>query len=196
MVWRVLEAIRPTKLLAAVAMLTLSVFGCGGKDGVDRAMEEQMKELKVTRVAVGKFAGNVTIDGKSTGEAFPKQTVVVILYDPKNPTAKSPLHANCGPDGKFEFHTYSRDDGIPTGTYVVLFAALKRPLLAIGKGARTYQGPDGLMNRYNDPDKNAQDERFKVEVTEPGKTDWAFNLEVAGKDAVASPGPKAITRLQ
>ena len=177
-------------------MLALSVFGCGKSDGVDRAMEQQMKELNVSRVAVAKFAGTVTIDGKSPVEAFPKQTLVVLLYDPKNPTAKTPLHANCSPDGNFEFHTYSRDDGVATGSYVVLFAALKRPLMPVGKASQIYQGPDGLMNRYNDPDKNAQDPRFKIDLTEPGKTDWAFDLEVQGKDPVTTPGPKAITRLQ
>jgi hypothetical protein len=185
----------PTKLVPAVALLALSVFGCGRSDGPDRAMEQQMKEFNLSRVSVGKFAGTVTVDGRPPREAFPKQALLVILYDPKNPTAKSPLHAPCAPDGHFEFHTYSRDDGIPTGSYVVLFAALKRPVL-LGKGAKAFQGLDGLLNRYNDPDKNAQEDRFKVEVAEPGKSDWAFDLELAGKEPVASPGPKAITRLQ
>jgi hypothetical protein len=196
MIWRIPQGMRTNRRIPVAAVLALSIFGCDHSDGVDRAMEQQMKELNVTQGAVAKFAGTVTIDGKSPVEAFPKQTLVVLLYDPKNPTAKTPLHANCFPNGNFEFHTYSRDDGVATGSYVVLFAALKRPLMPVGKASQTYQGPDGLLNRYNDPDKNVQDPRFKIDLAEPGKTDWAFELEVQGKDPVTTPGPKAITRLQ
>jgi hypothetical protein len=47
---------------------------------------------------------------------------------------------------------------------------------------------------YNNPDKNAKDDKFVVDVEKPGKTDYEFNLDVAGKDP-AQPSPHAIKRL-
>jgi hypothetical protein len=34
-----------------------------------------------------------------------------------------------------------------------------------------------------------------VTVTEKGKTDYEFNLLLAGKDPVATPGPHAVTEI-
>ena len=50
--------------------------------------------------------------------------------------------------------------------------------------------------RYNDPDKNAGKPEFHVELTPPGKTDYAFNLKVAGEQPVDQPGPKATTEVR
>jgi hypothetical protein len=44
---------------------------------------------------------------------------------------------------------------------------------------------------YNDPDKNKDIPEFLVEVTQPGRTDYEFNLTVAGKDA-GVPGSHAV----
>jgi hypothetical protein len=186
----------PTWMAAGVAMLALLNLGCGKTDGVDTAMEQQMKDLNVQKGSVAKFSGHVTIDGKSPREAYPKQKLVIMLYDPRNPKVGSgPLREICKNDGDFEFSTYEQGDGVPPGSYVVLFAELT-PALMASKRSEGLRGPDGLMNRYNDPEKNAQDPRFKIELTERGKTDWTFDLEVQGKKPVTTPGPKAITRLQ
>ena len=54
------------------------------------------------------------------------------------------------------------------------------------------EGGDGLKNLYNDPDKNAKEERFQINLTSPGKTDWTFDLAVAGKDPITTPGEHAV----
>ena len=51
---------------------------------------------------------------------------------------------------------------------------------------------DALKNLYNDPDVNAKDEKFRLEATPPGKTDWTFDLQVAGKDSNTKPGEHAV----
>jgi len=91
-----------------------------------------------------------------------------------------PFATRCDKNGHFEFNTYGTGDGLPAGSYVVLFAQPKT------------EGGDGLKNLYNDPDKNAQEERFQINLTSPGKTDWAFDLAVAGKDPITTPGVHAV----
>jgi len=71
---------------------------------------------------------------------------------------------------------------------VVLFAALT------SKGRLGMGQPDGLKNLYNDPDKNAENKDFVVELEPPGRTDCQFNLDLAGKDP-GTPGPKAVKQL-
>jgi hypothetical protein len=142
--------VRPTWMVAL--MLALLNLGCGKPSGVDSAMEQQVKDLKLQKVSVAKFAGHVSIDGKTPREAFPKQSLVIMLYDPKNPDAAR--YTICKRDGDFEFQTYERGDGVPTGSYVVLFAELNASLMG-SKRSKGLRGPDGLLNLYNDPDKNA-----------------------------------------
>jgi hypothetical protein len=56
-----------------------------------------------------------------------------------------------------------------------------------------FAGPDELKNLYNDPEKNKNDAAFLVDVQPPGRTDYQFDLSVAGKDPVIKPGPHAVT---
>ncbi len=77
---------------------------------------------------------------------------------------------------------------MPTGSYIVLFAQMEQVLM-MNTG---FYPPDRLKNLYNDPDKSS----FKVEVTAPGKSDWLFELEVAGKEPNDSPGPQAIKEIR
>jgi hypothetical protein len=193
---RMLWKIHPTWMAAGVALLALLNLGCGKSNGVDTAMEQQMKDLNLQKGIVAKFAGHVTIDGKSPRDAYPKQVLVVMLYDPKNPRdGDGLLKTICKSDGGFEFSTYDRGDGVPTGSYVVLFAELTPGLMASKRG-KSLKGPDGLMNLYNDPDKNGENSQFKIDIAQPGKTDWDFALEVLGKQPIATPGPHAVTELK
>ena len=68
----------------------------------------------------------------------------------------------------------------------MLFAAFKVNPFRGGSNS-----PDALKNLYNDPDTS----QFNVEITEPGKADWTFDLEISGKDAITQPGERAITRI-
>ncbi len=95
----------------------------------------------------------------------------------------------CRKDGSFTFYTYTAGDGVPVGSYVVLFAELHP---SRQKGLIQ---PDGLKNLYDDPDKNGQNKDFVVTVAEPGKTDYDFNLDLAGKEP-ATPGPHAVAEIR
>jgi hypothetical protein len=57
------------------------------------------------------------------------------------------------------------------------------------------QPPDELKNLYNDPDKNAKEEKFKLDLKLPGQEGYQVDLAVAGKEPVETPGPNAVTRL-
>jgi hypothetical protein len=74
------------------------------------------------------------------------------------------------------------------GKYVLTFALLKQ------KGKFGLVGPDRLNNLYNDPDKNATVEGFTIDHQAPGKSDYVFDLKVAGKDA-GTLGPHSITNI-
>jgi hypothetical protein len=175
---------------AALAALgfALANAGCGGTSA-DQALDKHLKELNIERVKTAKFSGKVTVDGQ-VPTIEPGSALLIMLYDPKDPPtpAHPPLFKRCDPDGSFEFTRYSRGDGVPIGSYTVLFAKLK---------ARqgSFLPPDQLKNLYDDPDKNQQIREFNVEVTADGMTDQLFNLEIAGKDPVANPGEHAVTRI-
>jgi hypothetical protein len=182
-----------SKQLAATCILVCMLAAGCGTSSADQALDGQLKASNGAREAVARFAGKVTIDGQPPAPER-NQAVVVILYDPKNPLPPGapPRYAYCGKEGQFEFHTYSRADGAPVGSYVALFAQLKIG----GRGRRGYWAPDALHNLYNDPDKNAQNPEFRIDLAAPGRTDYAFNLAVAGKEPIEQPGPKAVTEIR
>jgi hypothetical protein len=182
---------RRALVLPVLLGISLLTAGCGG---AKRPSEnEQLKELGVEKQPTAKFAGTVTIDGKPPKDVL-KQGIWVMLYDPDAKPPKTVL-TKAGvnqSDGHFSFSTYEPNDGVLLGSYTVLFVALEH---APFRGSRGYHGPDGLKNLFNDPDKNKQNPEFHVTVEAPGKTDYQFNLEMAGKEPPPSPGPKAITKF-
>jgi hypothetical protein len=178
---------------ASLALLILAAVvleGCSQNSA--REEEYSKNNARATeKPAVGKFAGHVTVDGLTqvgAGKLF------VFLTDPQHLEKWTNL-TTCKQDGSFEFMTNFPGDGVRVGKYVVGFAALQPLAKAKGGGPaggpKPYRGPDGLKNLYNDPDKNKDIQEFVVEVTQPGRTDYEFNLTVAGKEAVA-PGPHAV----
>lgn len=172
----------------ACAALAFSMAGCGGpSQSADQALNDRLRDANATRGQIAKFSGTVTIDHLPPGFK-PDESLMIMLYDTKNPPPPKqlPLSARVGSDGHFEFTSYTKGDGVPVGSYKVLFAAFKVNPFRGGSNS-----PDALKNLYNDPDTS----QFNVEITEPGKTDWAFDLEIAGKDAVAQPSERAITRI-
>jgi len=171
-----------------LACLSLLFAGCGSSS-VDQAIDRQLKEVHGARVQLAKFAGRVMVDGQAP-TLGPKEALFVMLYDPNYPPGpgESPFHTPCDKEGNFEFTRFSRGDGVPLGSYVVLFAQLK----AHGSQRGNYGPPDKLKNLYSDPDTS----QFKVDVTSPGKTDYLFDLQVEGKEPVAKPGPHAVTQIR
>ena len=173
-------------VLAACALVTA---GCDKTTSSEERINAGLKAAGVSKSTLGKVAGAVTIDGKTLEEAgFPSRDFVAILYDLKNPpSTKNPLlFTLINPDGTFEFSTYDKGDGVPVGSYMLLFDALKFSRAP----KREYHEPDRLKDLYNDPDKSP----FPIEVKEPGKTDYQFDLVLEGKEK-GTPGPKAVAKI-
>jgi hypothetical protein len=176
-----------------LALATLSGCGDGGKTE-KQAREEYYKNNPKAAGAmkpVGQFAGKVTIDGQPPEEGI---ALFVVLNDFDHPTAGAPKFTRCNPDGSFEFKTYDKADGVPAGTYVVEFVGLHAHKLHPRSMTTPFVGPDALKNLYNDPEKNKNNKDFVINITPPGRTDYAFDLKVEGKEP-ATPGKLALTQL-
>ncbi len=164
----------------------IALAGCNQRPGVDEAIKEQLAETKGSQIGVARFSGTVTIDHQ-TPSIPRKRALVLILYSAKDaqPGHETLYYTACDKDGHFEFTRYTKGDGVPPGAYTVLFAEL------VPRRGSQFSGPDDLKNLYNDPDTSP----FHVEIASPGKTDWEFNLDIAGKEPNPHAGPHAITQL-
>ncbi len=147
-----------------------------------------MAETKGNIVAVAKFAGKVTIDGEPPAVP-PRYVLVVILFDAKGKEAghETIYRTICDKEGHFEFTRYSKGDGVPPGSYTVLFVEQMHRLGDRFTGGRWTQEP---LQR---PGQVAVSCRTLAAWGGLGRE---FNLEVAGKDPVVTPGPHAVTRLR
>jgi len=181
-----LETVRLRCAPLGTGILLLLLIGCRGRSTAEQALNQAIRESGGTRLDVARFAGTVIVDGQPPSTAN-HQALIVMLYDPKNPPSEKNLlqRAYCDENGHFEFGTYTRDDGVPVGSYTVLFAQWT-------VADTRYRGTDGLKNLYNDPDKS----EFQVEVTPPGKTDYKFELKTEGREENRAPGPRAISSLK
>jgi hypothetical protein len=177
--------------LCALLSGALLTSGCTqSTTSPQKQIDERLKASGQSRASLGKVAGKVLIDGKTPQEAdFDIRNFLAILYNPKEPpSAKAPLKtASIKPDGSFEFSTYDKGDGVPVGSYVMLFDALS---YSRARGS-TFHEPDRLKNLYNDPDKA----QFPIEVSPSGKTDYSFDLVLEGKEP-GKPGPHALTSFE
>jgi hypothetical protein len=175
-------------LVVSMALASLAI-GCGnGEQTAEQALQAQLKQANIERHAVFPLAGRVTIDGKPPGSDT--NVMVVMLNDVTKPDVpiKGRPYATCEPNGDFTFSTYLGGDGVEPGEYIATFA-----MLADSKGGPV--GPDQLKNLYNDPEKNKDISEFHLDHKQPGRKDYAFDLKLAGKDAVESPGKFALTGL-
>jgi hypothetical protein len=166
--------------LAALALCSLSAAGCSHTPTEQEALKKSLEVNNRTEQTVVPFSGTVTVDGQPP-VADRRTPLFVIAYDPKNPPKgrQAPFTTRCDKEGHFQFNTYGTGDGLPAGSYVALFVQPK----ADG---------DALKNLYNDPDKNDKEERFQINLTPPGKTNWSFELTVAGKEPNTTPGEHAV----
>jgi hypothetical protein len=188
--------------VAAGLLLVVAFQGCS-ESQLDQAAEEQAKQIGFAKQNLAKLSGRVTVDGLPPAA---DTSLVVILNDPEhlNATAngKRPeVFTVCSAQGDFALMT-------KPGKYVVTFVALhqtgmprgERPVgRGLGPSGPMSRGnllpPDELKNLYNDPDKNANEEKFKLELKLPGQEGYQVDLALAGKDPVATPGPNAVTLL-
>jgi hypothetical protein len=164
-----------------LAMCGLMLAGCGRTN--DR-LKQAYQDAALAKVPVAPVSGIVTVDGLA-----PAPFTLVMLWDPKKPSANV-LRTICDSEGRFAFTSYEGGDGVPPGTYVVLFAQFN-----MGRPLGTFDPPDALKNLYNDPDKNGSKPEFQITVDPPGRTDYQFNLPVAG-ESPGVPGPHSITEVK
>jgi hypothetical protein len=174
-------------LIASSALLICS--GCSGTQSPNQALTNAIASAGQQKDQIYALAGQVTIDGQPP-RLEGRDALVVMLNDPDkldSPPAER-KYVETTPSGDFSFSTYERNDGVKPGKYILTFAILRR------KGKFGLVGPDKFNNLFNDPDKNSSVPEFTIEHKAPGKSDYSFNLDVAGKEA-AVPGPHAITSI-
>jgi hypothetical protein len=169
---------RGTLVLAICGLMSA---GCSRQP--DRA-QQAFQDARLTKIPVAQTSGVVTVDGVA-----PAPFTLVMLWDPKNPKAVV-RRTSCDSEGRFAFTSYEPGDGVPPGTYVILFAQFN-----MGRPMGTFDPPDLLHNLYNDPDKNGSKSEFQITVELPGRTDYHFNLSVAGEPS-ATLGPHSITEVK
>ncbi len=179
--------------------------GCNRIQSEEAAVNEYYKNNQdpgAQRLPVAKVAGRVLVDGQPPAH---EAQMFVVLYDPQHlekPGDMPKLMARCDAEGNFAFTSYVSGDGVPHGKYVVTFVELRRVTRATrGLGARPgrqqeFIGPDVLKNLYSDPEKNKDDPTFIANVEAPGRSDYEFQLVVAGKQPVLQAGPYAVTRIK
>jgi len=184
------------KSLVGLFVVAALLEGCGsGHASLEQAKEEFYKnnpEIAAQRKTLGKLSGRVTVDGMPPKDGV---TVFVVLNNPEHPTPGSKTFAACDAEGNFEFKTYEQGDGVPVGKYVVEIVGLRKEKIRGRAAIVRFVGPDAFGNLYNDPDKNKDDPTLVVDVQAPGRTDYAIDLKVAGKNTVAEPGKNAITKI-
>jgi hypothetical protein len=175
-------ATRGFRLLVISAVAAAA--GCSGGQSTQQRIQLALEQSGAAPTPLHPLAGTVTIDAQPPTFDDPRKHLVLVLYDPKEPEFEQ--HCLAREDGTFRF----TEDGIAPGHYILLFAVLKR------KGQGNFVGPDQLGNLYNDPDMNAKSfPQFVIDHQAPGKKDYEFNLEVAGKPPVASAGLHAVTKV-
>jgi len=187
----------------AVCLFLVAAFQGCNESQLDRAADEQAQQIGFAKQNLAKLVGRVTVDGQPpAGET----SLVVILNDPEHLDAtangKRPqVFAVCSGQGDFAIMT-------KPGKYIVTFVELhqaemphgERPVgRGLGPNRPMSRGnllpPDELKNLYNDPDKNAKEEKFKLDLNLPGQEGYQVDLAVAGKEPVETPGPNAVTLL-
>jgi hypothetical protein len=175
---RAYERRLPFRVAAAIVILCL---GCEGRDSTAQRLEKAYQSAGMEPVTAYPLGGTVTVDNEPPATKSGTARLVVIAYDAAKPDVKARSNAQAfvRPDGSFELPP------LPPGKYVMLFAQL-------GHNPRMgFFGPDALKNLYNDPDINSKKPGFLIDHQAPGKTDYTFNLSVAGETPPAAPGPKA-----
>jgi hypothetical protein len=165
----------------AAALVLMLCLGCEGRQSTAQRVEKAYKSAGMEPVAVYPLGGRITVDSGPPVAKSETSGFVAIAYDAAKPEApaRSNPRAFVKSDGSFELPP------LPPGKYVMLFAQL-------GHNSRLgFFGRDGLENLYNDPDVNSKKPDFVIDHRPPGKTDYTFNLSVAGETPPAAPGPKA-----
>lgn len=168
-----------------LALAGMLAAGCSS--GSEQALDRALKDSGKTKDAVYPLAGKVLIDG-APPQLDRGYRLVIVLNDPEKldtPAIDKP-HVNADDKGEFRFSTYGQMDGIKPGKFIVTFGVYKRERI-LG-----LVPPDQLHDLYTDPDVNKDLPGFVIDHKAPGKKDYVFSLETAGKEPVTHPGPHAL----
>ncbi|HEV8072398.1 MAG TPA: hypothetical protein VGP76_32065 [Planctomycetaceae bacterium] len=132
-------------------------------------------------VASYPLRGKVTVDNAPPVAKSETARLVADAYDAAKPNVKAANNptAFVNSDGSFDFPQ------LRPGKYVMIFAQLQC------NARMGFSGPDGPNNLYNDLDVNGEKTQVAIDHQAPGKTEYEFNLSVAGETPPAAPGPKA-----
>jgi hypothetical protein len=175
---------RSVGITAACACMI--AVGCTRQQSTADRIKEAAESSGIKLATVYPLAGTVTVDNQPAALKSRKWSVVVMASDASKPSgAPTGQFVPVRSDGAFEFP----DGGIPPGKYVLLFAALQR------NKKKGWVGPDALNNLFNDPEVNGKKEQFTIDHQAPGKTNYSFNLSVAGETPVTAAGPRALTHI-
>jgi hypothetical protein len=196
--------VSPKRLAALILLVAPLMAGCGGPSAEDQLDAAFQNNPNAHRLQLAKFAGTVTIDNQPPGEQY--NGVYVFLVDAEKYKDKDAprWQTNVNKEGHFSFMTYLKDDGAPVGKYVVLFVAPESQKLGarevtqnrLQSAGGKISGADALKNMYNDPEVNAKDPQFVLDLQQPGTTNRTFDLKVAGKDGPPAPGNYAVTSVR
>ncbi len=143
--WRLIMTTpaRPWTALACLGLLTCS---CNRRETAIPAVPK----------STSRVIGQVLVDGK------PAAKLLVTCHDAQaSNTKKAPRPVGLtSEDGKIEFSTYQKADGVPAGDYVLTFAWREWD-----NYWHKFSGSDRLKDRYADPQKSAI--RLTVKQGEP-----------------------------
>lgn len=119
---------RNVLLMMFAASVAVSAAGCGSD-----------------RVPTYPVSGRLTVNGKPPPEGW-----IAILHlepapDPKEKYPHPVPRARVEPNGRFQFHTYERDDGAPAGNYKISFVDVKTS----ERQSATKDEPEGNKNTMN-----------------------------------------------
>jgi len=150
--------------------------GCGSGDSPQARLNKAIPD----RTSVVPLSGVVSIDGKPRGALM----IRLIIEGQDAPDPKTPKVVS-DPEGKFEFTTYLKGDGVPVGNYRVIVEELTRSV------AGGWSGPDKLENRFNHLEEPAA--TVNVQEGTPQK-DLKIALVAEGKKS--KPAPKYASKQQ
>jgi hypothetical protein len=181
----------PIRVAGSIALLFIVALpGCGGGRTADARIDAALAQTGSSREVVFPLSGKITVDGLIYTPAKKNRRLVVKLYRgaDSEQSADPVAITECKSDGSFAFEALREGDGVKPGDYVITFADL------IFRRKDGYREPDGFNNLYNNPAQNERHAEFRIDHHAPGRTDYEFDLRVAGETPIDAPAKGSRTK--
>jgi hypothetical protein len=180
----------PIGVAGSIALLCIVAAGCSSRSA-DARIDAALAQTGSSRELVFPLSGKITVDGLTYAPAKKSRRLVVKLYGraDSEQSAEPAAITECKADGSFAFETLREGDGVKPGDYVITFADL------IFRRKDGYREPDGFNNLYSDPRRNVAHPEFKIYHRAPGRTDYEFDLQVAGEIPIDPPAKGSLTNI-